>query len=187
MRSAPQQFSDHPVSHLITGDVMNSRSFFLFTLVLLCGCANKSGFTLTEADKNKVMEDIRSEIAGLSQGAESLNTAMAMALYSDSPEFRFISTDGSLADYSSFYRSSDEFFKSCSSVKFTRLQDEFTFLTDDLVIYSWIYRARAVSKSGERYNYDKIGATFLFRRVDQKWKTIYLHESAGAPIITTGN
>lgn len=166
---------------------MNSRLFFFFTLVLLCGCSNKSGFTLTEVEKNKVMEDIRSEIAALSQGSESLNTTKAFELYSDSPEFRFISPDGSLTDYSAFFKSSDEFFKSCSGVKFTKLQDEFTFLTDDLVIYSWIYNAKAVLKSGERYNYDKVGATFLFKRMNQKWKTIYFHESASAPVVATSD
>jgi hypothetical protein len=164
------------------------KPFLSFTLLVLflASCTQQGPTPLTDAEKAAIQTEIRQAVNTMVQGAQSLDADSAFVIFSDSPEFYSIGMDGSAADYKSIYGANKEFFGSCSQLKFTPIQDDLRFLSNDLVLYAWIYSADADLKSGEHYSYDKVGATFLFKKLQNRWITVYFHESGLPPAITKG-
>lgn len=50
------------------------------------------------------------------------------------------------------------------------------------MLYTWIGKAEIELKTGEKINFDSYVGTMLFRKLSNKWKITYAHESASSPI-----
>jgi hypothetical protein len=132
-------------------------------------------------DKEKIEREIKEEIITLISEFEALNTDAAFNIYDDSADFFMIASDGSCLDYKTFLKCNKNYLENCSSFKLNTIKQEIKILSSDLVLFSWIYKAEATLKTGEKNIWDKAGASFLFNKIDDNWKVIYYHESSLPP------
>jgi hypothetical protein len=137
--------------------------------------------TLSNSDKQSIERDLKSAVDSLIKGCEALDMDQAFEIFWESPEFRMVAMDGSLCDYQTYLRNNIDYLSECSRFELTTLDERLEVLTSDLAIFSWIYRVVATLKSGQQDLFDKAGASFVFRRLEDQWKVIYYHESTLPP------
>jgi hypothetical protein len=134
--------------------------------------------SLSSAELEQIKEELRGAINSLIRGCEALDMELAFSVFSDSPDFLMMGTDGSLCDYQTYVNNNVNYLKTCSSFELTTFGEEIRILDRDTAIFSWAYSARATLRTGEQDIIEKAGATFVFRKVENEWKVVYYHESS---------
>jgi hypothetical protein len=115
-------------------------------------------------------------------GCEALDMELAFRIFSNSPGFLMMGTDGSLCDYQTYLNNNIAYLMTCSNFELTMLKEEIRILNRDVAIFSWAYRAEATLKTGEQDIFENAGATFVFSKVNKdEWKVVYYHESSLPP------
>ncbi|MDD5328169.1 MAG: hypothetical protein PHY02_10220 [Phycisphaerae bacterium] len=136
---------------------------------------------LPESEIEVIRNEVKDEINNLIIGCESLDMELAFKVFSKTSDFFMIASNGYYYDYQTFFNNNKNYLDNCSEFKLTTLKEEIKVLADDLVIVSWIYKAIATLKTGEQDIWDKAGATFLFKKIDDDWKVINYQESSLPP------
>ena len=137
---------------------------------------------LSGSEKKKIEKELQEVVHTLIAGCEALDMDLAFGVFSNSPDFLMMGTDGSLCDYQTYVNNNIDYLMTCSSFKLTTLKEEIRILRRDMAIFSWAYRAEATLKTGERDIVENAGATFVFSKVSGEWKVVYYHESSSPPI-----
>lgn len=146
-------------------------------------CVNKKSKHLSDSEREKIEKEIKGRIETLITQFESLNTDLAFGIYANSDDFVMVSSDGFLLDYETFFNGNKKYLETCSSFKLTTIEEQIKVVSSDLVVFSWIYKAEATLKTGEKNIWDRAGASFLFKKTNDEWKVVYYHESALPPVI----
>ena len=133
---------------------------------------------LSDAEEKKIEKELKGAISTLIAGCEALDMEAAFGIFSDSPAFRMMGTDGSLCDYRTYVNSNIDYLMACSSFKLTTFREEIRILAHNIAIFSWAYKAEATLKTGDQDVVENAGATFVFNKVDDTWKVAYYHESS---------
>ena len=133
---------------------------------------------LSSTEKEKIEKDIRDAIHTLIAGCEALDMEAAFGIFSDSPNFLMMGTDGSLCDYQTYLNNNIDYLRTCSSFKLTTFRGEIRILGRDTAIFSWAYKAEAILHTGDQDIVENAGATFVFSRVSDTWKVVYYHEAS---------
>ena len=157
--------------------------FYLIILTVLsisCTTKNKSSM-ITEKEIDIIKNEVKSEIDSLIIGCESLDMHLAFKVFSKSPDFFMIASDGNYYDYQTFFNNNKVYLESCSKFELFTTRLDIKVLTSDLVIVSWLYKAVATLETGDQDIIEKAGATFLFKKLDNEWKVINYHESSLPP------
>ena len=136
---------------------------------------------LSSSEKEEIEKELQEAINALVAGCEALDMELAFGVFSNSPDFLMMGTDGSLCDYQTYLNNNIDYLMTCSDFELTTLKEEIRILNRDVAIFSWAYRAKATLKTGEQDIVENAGATFVFGRVSDEWKVIYYHESSVPP------
>lgn len=136
---------------------------------------------LSSSEKEEIKKGLQEAINALIAGCEALDMELAFGMFSKSPDFLMMGTDGSLCDYQTYLNNNIGYLMTCSSFELTTLKEEIRILNRDVAIFSWAYRAKATLKTGEQDIVENAGATFVFSRVNDEWKVVYYHESSLPP------
>jgi hypothetical protein len=137
---------------------------------------------LSSSEKEKIKKELREAINTLIAGCEALDMELAFRIFSNSPGFLMMGTDGSLCDYQTYLNNNIAYLMTCSNFELTMLKEEIRILNRDVAIFSWAYRAEATLKTGEQDIFENAGATFVFSKVNKdEWKVVYYHESSLPP------
>jgi len=134
--------------------------------------------SLSWAEQERIKEELRGIINTLIRGCEALDMEMAFGMFSDSPDFLMMGTDGSLCDHKTYVKNNVDYLRTCASFELTTFGEEIRILDRDMAIYSWAYGVRATLKTGEQDVVEKAGATFVFGKMGDEWKVDYYHESS---------
>lgn len=145
------------------------------------GIATNITAQITVQEQETAKKEIR-EIAGkIFQNLEKMDAEALFQSYSNSSDFMFITTDGSMAGFQEAKNHHAAWFKSLSSLKVTTNKDNFRFLACNIVIYGWTGKFEMTLTSGQQLKNDKFGITFIFNKVNNQWKVIHQHSSALPP------
>lgn len=136
--------------------------------------ANKIDHEMITQEINQVLDDL---IACY----EVLDIETSFKFFSTDPDFFMIGSDGLIYDHETFYNANKMYFNECSKYELLTYFRDVKVLTKDLVLVSWHYKAIATRLTGGRDIFDPSGATFLFQRLDGKWKVVNYHESTLHP------
>jgi hypothetical protein len=134
--------------------------------------------SLSNAEQERVKEALRRTINSLIRGCEALDMELAFSVFSDSPDFLMMGTDGSLCNYQTYVTNNVDYLTMCSSFELTTFGEEIRILDSDTAIFSWAYGAKATLMTGEQDVIENAGATFVFRKLENEWKVVYYHESS---------
>jgi uncharacterized membrane protein len=137
---------------------------------------------LSSKDKETAKKEISARIEEIIKGAKELNIEAAMKPYSNDTYFKIVNPDASISDYSTMKNTQAEGFKTLTSLNFTTIKQDFTFLKKDLVMCTWTGRNEFQLKSGERMKIDPYVGSMLFLKKDNEWKIIYAHETTASPV-----
>ena len=134
--------------------------------------------SLSSAEQERIKEALRGAINTLIRGCETLDMELAFGVFSNSPDFLMMGTDGSLCNYQTYVDNNIDYLMSCSRFELTTFREEIRILDRDTAIFSWAYGAKATLKTGEQDVIENAGATFVFGKVENEWKVVYYHESS---------
>ena len=136
---------------------------------------------IASPEQENMKKEIR-EIAGkIFRNLEKMDAEALFQSYSNSSDFLFITTDGSMAGLQEAKNHHAAWFRSLSSLKVTTNKDNFRFLPGNIVIYSWLGKFEVTLGSGQQLKNDKYAITFIFSRTSDQWKVIHQHSSAMPP------
>jgi ketosteroid isomerase-like protein len=134
---------------------------------------------LTPQDQDTTKKEIREVVKLIFQNLEKMDVEALFQSYSDSSDF--FTTDGSMINLQAFKNHNAAWFNSLSALKVTTISESYRFLTDNIVICGWMGKFEMSLKSGEQLKINKFGITYIFRKIDNKWKVIHQHSSALPP------
>lgn len=162
----------------------------LFTSTLFSGCKNqnksKEQNSLSSEMSTEEKEIVKKEISAVGkfviENAAKLDPETAMKPYLNDPEFLVINTDATYGDYAKMRTSNIEAFKQLFSFKQTTIKEEFRFLTKMEVLYTWFGKNEIELKTGGKITNESYIGTMLFKKINNKWKIVYAHESASPAI-----
>jgi len=152
--------------------------------VTIAGCTSQPK-ALTDIEKDSIINEVKKDFYTMVEACNSADLNSALQLYLDSPEFLGIASDGSIVDYPQFRKANEEYFGAIASQKFVTTKESFKFLDDNLILSAWQGTNEAVLKSGEKMTFSSFGVTSLFKKIDDKWKVVYFHESGLPPTVTS--
>ena len=158
------------------------KNMLLFILAIIFMSCQQRPSEMTPEAKDVVKKEISSIVSGILQSLEKSDIEAALKPYSSSTDFIAVNTDGSIVDYQGLKNANVEAFKILSLIKFTTGKEYFRFLSDSLVLYTWVGSAEQLLKSGEHSKTPAYVATLLFSKVNYEWKVIYSHESASPSV-----
>jgi hypothetical protein len=141
---------------------------------------------LSVSEEKQIKQELKAAIDTLIAGCEALDMDLAFKVFADSPAFLMMGADGSLCDYQAYLTNNVDYLMACSAFELTTFNEESRILDRDTAVYAWSYGAKATLKTGEQDIVENAGASFVFRRVDDKWKVVYYHESSVVPKRVSG-
>ena len=155
------------------------RNIFVAALLLLfIGCTQQQSDQLTQQQKDQIKSEVKAVVDSVITKAQRLDMGATLQYYWDSPEFAIYNPDGSRSDFEATKKMLVWFADSVSAFKLATVREEFPIVTKDLVIYVWVGNDELTLKSGDKTKYDPDAQTFVFRKLDGKWKIVYVQESA---------
>lgn len=176
---------------------MKKNKFLISTIlccsILLFSCQtneNKNAIDvqtteLSASEKEVAKKEISDRIKEIINGVKELNAEAALKPYSNNPDFKIVSPDGSETDFKKMVTVQTESFKSVKSMSFTTVKEDFKFLSKDLIMCTWTGKNEFELKTGEKMKIDPYVGSMLFSKKDNEWKIIYAHESSAQPVKVT--
>jgi hypothetical protein len=165
-------------------------SIILFSFVLLFSCrsnenrntADTQKTELSASEKEVAKKEISGRINEIINGVKELNAEAALKPYSNDPDFKIVSPDASVTDFTKMMKVQTESFNSVKSMSFTTVNEDFRFLSKDLIMCTWTGKNEFELKTGEKMKIDPYVGSMLFSKKDNEWKIIYAHESSAQPV-----
>jgi hypothetical protein len=140
-----------------------------------------SSTELSLNERESIKKDISGRIEEIIQGAKALNIEAALAPYSNDPEFKIVNPDATVTDFAKMKHLQTESFKLLTSMDFTTMKQDFTFLANDLVMCTWTGKNEFALKTGEKMKIEPYVGSMLFHKKENTWAIIYAHETAAPP------
>jgi ketosteroid isomerase-like protein len=160
------------------------KTFFISLFaILIIGCTSQAPKPMTDSEKEAIKSEVKKEFTAMVEACMKVDLQTALSYYWDSPDFKGFGVDGELIDYATFKKANEEFFNAVQTLQFLSIKEDIKVLASDLAIFIWQYKAEIDLKTGEKMNFDKIGVTYLYKKIDGVWKIVYYHESALPPIV----
>lgn len=158
---------------------MKSILFIMMVLFSFPCYSNPLHVLLTPQDQNTAKKEISAVVKLINQNLEKMDVEALFQSYSDSSDF--ITTDGSMANLQVFKNHNAAWFNSLAVLKVTTFSENYRFLPGNIVICSWTGKYEMTLKTGEQLKISKFGTTYIFRKIDNKWKVIHQHASSLPP------
>jgi hypothetical protein len=79
---------------------------------------------LSSSEKERIKKELQGAIKTLIAGCEALDTELAFGIFSNSPDFLMMGTDGSLCDYQTYLNNNIDYLMTCSNFELTTLKEE---------------------------------------------------------------
>jgi ketosteroid isomerase-like protein len=146
--------------------------------VLFFDCTGQEPSKMNAQDQETAKIEIREIVNQIFKSANNLDLESLFKYYSDTPDFLLVHLDGSLLDFQGAKKVTGETVNALSFVNYSIIKDEFRFLPNNIIICAWNGKCEMTLKTGEKMKIEKIGITFIFKKIDNQWKVIYSHRSA---------
>lgn len=159
---------------------MKVKLFITLVLFFFFGYAGQA--PTQTAPQESAEKEIRAAVGVIFHNLEKMDAEALFHSYANSPDFMFLTTDGSLVDFQTAKNHNAAWFMGLSSLKVTTIKDEFRFLPGGIVICAWQGRFAMTLKTGQRLLIDPFAITFVFSKIDNRWLVIYQHSSALPPV-----
>ena len=150
---------------------------FLLIPILLFSCAGKSGNSMSNEKKKSLYEVIQPVIAQIREGAARADSKQMLEVFSATEDFQFIATSGEVLTYPAFKEMITQFYRTITGEMLSKGAEKYTYIDENSFLWTYAGAVTVVFKNGKKIKYDPFGATFLFKKINDQWKAIFLQES----------
>jgi ketosteroid isomerase-like protein len=151
-------------------------------LVLLVGC-NPANKPLTEAQKEAVIKEAAPVVKSFFDALAVNDTTKLMSMINDVPEVIYINPGGVFTG-KEMERSASQFVATVEKQSFETKFEKYTVIDPGCFIYSWCGKNAIFFKGGVSILNDNASGSYTFKKTDDKWKLIYMHESVNPPVVS---
>jgi hypothetical protein len=145
---------------------------------MLFACSKKSNSTLSEVQKKQILNDIQPVITQIQEAAANVDTTKLYEVFSFmNNDFTYVETSGEFYNATAYKNMVRQFYAPLSAEIIEKGVEKYTYLSPDNVLWSYSGALVANYKNGQVVRYEPFGMTMLFRKVDNKWKVVFLQES----------
>jgi hypothetical protein len=161
------------------------KEFLIFmTVITFVSCATKEPRQLTPQELEDAKKEIKDVSDQIISAADKLDMNAFFKDFSNTPEFIFVGTDGTSYDFQSYVEMSKEFVKPLLASSFILKKTDFRVLSNDLMLNIMSGSWDLTMPGGDHLKFDTYTITCLFKKIDNQWKVIFMHESASPPVET---
>jgi hypothetical protein len=154
---------------------MKTRLIIL-SLLAVCFACGKNGGTLSDAQKEKVINEVKPVVSEIFKGAEDANADLLFATSWDSPDYTYIN-GGKVYSYKDLMDGFKPFFATLSNQKVTIASEKYAVLDNSTVLYTVAARWDMNFKDGHSVVQDPWVNQFLLKKIGGKWKVVSTIES----------
>ena len=148
----------------------------LFFLTISCNpTSDKETTEMIETEKETAKKEISSVNTSVIKGVNELNADAALKGYST--DCKGVNIDGTSFDYASLASGFSQSFGGVKSLKFTKVKEDFKFISKTFVLCTWTGTVEPELKTGERLKNDPHTASLLYSKTNNEWKIVYEHDS----------
>ena len=153
---------------------MKTRLVILLMLIgcFSCGINNKP---VSDAQKEKIKRELKEIVNTFIKGIEEANADIVMESFLDSPDFTDI-TNGMVFSYKDLVAMKPNF-DVILNQKCTIVNEKYTFLDKLTVLYTAETKWSTNYKDGHSSVTDPQAFLIIFKKIDNRWKVIYLVDS----------
>ncbi len=150
----------------------------LLITTILFSCSQKSGTVLSDEQKKQIQNEIQSVIAEIHDAAAKVDTTNLYDVFSFADnDFTYVETSGAFYDKTAYKNMVRQFYAPLTSEIIEKGTEKYTYLSEDNVLWTYSGALIATYKNGQEVRYDPFGMSMLFRKIDSKWKVVFLQES----------
>ena len=158
---------------------MKTITIITLSLFFFSVCASQEPVQMTPQEQDTAKKEISAVVKLINQNLEKMDVEVLFQSYSDSSDF--FTTDGSMINLQVFKNHNAAWFNSLAALKVTTFSEYYRFLPGNTLICGWMGKFEMTLKSGEQLKINKFGITYIFGKIDNKWKVIHQHSSALPP------
>jgi hypothetical protein len=153
---------------------MKTKLIFLLLLIVSISC-NTNNRPVSDAQKEKIKGEVKEVVNTFIKGCEEANADMVMESFLDSPDFVDI-TNGMTFGYKELVAMKPNF-DAILNQKCTIVNEKYAFLDKLTVLYTAETRWSTNYKDGHSSITDPQAFLIIFKKIDNRWKVIYLVDS----------
>ena len=153
---------------------MKTKLIFLVLLIVSFSCSTDNK-PLSDAQKEKIKGEVKEVVNTFIKGCEEANADMVMESFLDSPDF-IDNTNGMIFSYKEMMAMKPNF-NAVLNQKCTIIDEKFAFLDKLTVLYTAETKWSTNYKDGHSSITDPQAFLIIFKKIDNKWKMIYLVDS----------
>jgi hypothetical protein len=161
---------------------MKPKLFVLLSLILFISCTSQNFKPLTDEEKSSIELEITEHLDIIADSWGTMDFSKAFQMSLDSPEFRFIATNGSILSYSEEKQASEtlsNYFKAIIDYKYDI--DQLIVHSPDIAVATMTYSFKSIGHDDKILNHPNTAVTSIYKRINNHWMCIYWHESGSDP------
>ena len=154
----------------------------LLISIMLFSCIQKSNERPNDEQKKKIQEEIQPIIKQIYEAAAHLDTMKLYDVFSFADDdFLYIETSGAFFDKAAYKQMVRHWYGMISSEIIEKGTERYVYTGENNVVWSYSGVLTLIYKNGQKTKYEPFGMTFIFRKIDNKWKAVFLQESTQEP------
>jgi ketosteroid isomerase-like protein len=147
-------------------------------ILISIGCKNEKSTLLDQEKKDTIINEIEVTLNSLHNAWKIRDLTTAFSYFPDTSNFNYVGADAVIMDYAGFIKMCHEIFDNSQVIKLESLDRTIKIVTSELVIAYTLYKWEMTELKTDTPLYIfKIGSTFIFRKINDRWIVTHLHES----------
>jgi hypothetical protein len=163
---------------------MKTKVLLMFGIVLISGCTNQTPKPMTDKEKGEIIEAVTKTAHALGEADNQVNFVKFKDFFMESPDYITVTSGGKTLNYYQYMKREKDFFESVSIMHVTNMDENIIVLERTLAVYTTQGKIEAISKTGEKLIFDNLIFCEIYKKIDGKWKIIFLQESWQPPVAT---
>lgn len=156
------------------------KLFLLLISAMLFSCTQKSNSTLSEDQKKKIQDEIQPVIAQLREAAAHVDTTKLYDIFSFD-DFMYVEISGTFYNQAEYKQMVGQFWGQITSEMIAQGIEKYIYLSENYVLWSNSCAVTVTFKNGKQAKYEPFGMTLLFKKINDKWKIVFVQESTQEP------
>jgi ketosteroid isomerase-like protein len=154
----------------------------LISTAILFSCTQKSNGIPGVDENRKIQQEIKPLIAQIYEAAARLDTTKLYDVFSFAgDDFVYIETTGAFYDKTAYKQMVRHWYGMITSEIIEKGLEKYVYVSGNNVVWSYSGALTLIYKNGERVKYEPFGMTFIFKKINNKWKAVFLQESTQEP------
>ena len=138
---------------------------------------------MTESETSSIIHAVKAVLERMTAYSEKAQLDLLLSCYDNTPTFLHFSGDGQMRNYDELKRVCSEYYSGLKEQKVITSDLKIHVVDTNLVVLSWSGNIVAQFRNGDIMKMNNYAITYVFKKNDDKWKVIHVHESSLPPEI----